>query len=430
MYLQFNNPMKIQTILPLAAILVLTALYLLGAAAVPFHPDEATQIFMSSDFENLFAQPSSLFYSLSPADPLRQNYRLLDAPLSRWLIGAGRFITGQPALNADWDWSKSWQQNESARALPSTGLLRVSRIAVAWLFAVTLFLGYRTGIVLGGTVMGWLMIVFVSINALVLLHARRAMAESALLFTVTWFAHALAKKETRPLLLVLPPALAVNAKQTAAGLVLIALLAVWMYSSGHPWRKRLSHVLQGALLILLVSYALNPVAWKNPAATARAALAARSELAERQVETIRAVSPELLMQSPLQRAAGWLVYLFISEPAVADVANYINDTRASEQVYFSNPVHNFLRGVTGGILMVLLSLFGFAYAIYTAAKNPLKRTPLALLLLAGVACFLSLALLIPLPFQRYTVLLVPFSTLWSVFLLNGLIIRLNKNREA
>ena len=422
--------MKIQKILPLAAILVITALYLLTVGAVPFHPDEATQIFMSSDVEGLFAQPASLFYSQTPADPLRQNYRLLDAPLSRWLIGAGRFITGQPALNADWDWSKSWQQNETAGALPSASLLLVSRVSVAWLFALTLYLGYRTGIVMGGTALGWLMIVFVFFNALVLLHTRRTMAESALLFTVTWFSYALAKKEPRPLLLVLPAALAVNAKQTAAGLVIIALLAVWLYSSGVPWRKRLSHVLQGALLVLLVSYALNPVAWKNPAAAVRAALAARSDLATRQTETIRTVSPELLMQSPVQRVAGWLVYLYISEPAVADVANYIDDTRASEQAYFSNPLHNLLRGIGGGILMLLLSLSGFLYAAHTAVKEPSRRAPLLLLLLASLTCFLALALLIPLPFQRYTILLVPFSTLWTAFFLNGLFKRLHKNREA
>ena len=422
--------MRIQKILPFAAILVITALYLLTVGAVPFHPDEATQIFMSSDIESVFTQPASLFYSQTPADALRQNYRLLDAPLSRWLIGAGRSITGQSALAADWDWSKSWQQNEAAGALPADDLLWVSRVSVAWLLSLTLFLGYRTGRILGGEVMGWLMIVLISINALALLHARRAMAESALLFTVTWFTYALAKKETHPLLLVLPAALAVNAKQTAAGLVIIALLAVWLYSSSLPWRKRLSHVLQGALLVLLVSYALNPVAWKNPAAAARAALAARSDLATRQTETIRAVSPELLMQSPVQRAAGWLVYLYISEPAVADVANYINDTRASEQAYFSNPMHNFLRGIGGGMLMLLLSLSGFLYAAHTAVKESSRRAPLLLLLLASLTCFLSLALLIPLPFQRYTILLVPFSTLWTAFFLNGLFKRLHKNREA
>ena len=234
--------MRIQKILPFAAILVITALYLLTVGAVPFHPDEATQIFMSSDIESVFTQPASLFYSQTPADALRQNYRLLDAPLSRWLIGVGRSITGQSALTADWDWSKSWQQNEAAGALPADDLLWVSRVSVAWLLSLTLFLGYRTGRVLGGEVMGWLMIVLISINALVLLHARRAMAESALLFIVTWFMHTLVKKETHPLLLVLPAALAVNAKQTAAGLVIIALLAVWLETN--PNQPRISNFLR------------------------------------------------------------------------------------------------------------------------------------------------------------------------------------------
>lgn len=412
--------MKIKRFFPYAAILVLTFLYLLGLSKVPFHPDESTQIFMSADVETVFSRPAELLYTPSPAEAQRQNYRLLDAPLSRWLIGLGRLIAGESALTTDWDWSKTWEQNQAAGALPDQNLLITARFSVAWLFALTLLFGYRAGMLIGGSTMGGVMIGLLSINALVLMHTRRAMAESALLFSITWFIFAIAKKETNPLLLALPAAFAVNAKQTAAALVLIVLFAAWLYSNSISWPKRARNVAVSATLIILITYMLNPVAWKNPADAMAAAIKARSDLAARQTEVIGAVSPELLLKSPAQRLAGWMVYLYISEPATADVKNYVDATRKAEAFYFTNPIHRFLRGILPGILMLVLSLLGFLLAAYTAAISPPCRNQLSLLLFSTLAAFLTLMIFIPLPFQRYSILLVPFSTLWSAYSLNWL----------
>lgn len=422
--------MKIKRLIPIFIILLITLLYLVGTASVPFHPDESTQIFMSGDIETLFSRPVDLFYSTTPIDAQRQTYRLLDAPLSRWLIGIGRQIAGEPATQVDWNWSQNWQENQAAGALPSPGLLLVARLSVAWLFGLTLFFTYRTGEILNGCVLGWLLVALMSLNALVLLHTRRAMAESALLFAVSWLMYLLAKREANPLLLALPTALAMNAKQTAAGLAVIALIAVWVNAAGLSWPKRLRNVALYAGLIILVTYLLNPVAWMSPLMAARAAVQARNELSARQAATIAAVSPDLLMQSPGQRLAGWLVYAFFSKPAVADVANYIDDTRPAETAYFANPLHNLMRGIGGGMVVFVFSLAGFLLAGIQALRRPALRQSLGLIWIAASASFLSLVFLIPLPFQRYVVVLFPFTNLWIAFLLVHLLQRLTKNREA
>lgn len=422
--------MKLQNTLPFLAILLITLVYLLGTSTVPFHPDEATQIYMSADLETLFERPAELFYASDPVDAGRQSYRLLDAPLTRWLIGAGRKLSGLGALPVDWDWTQTWQYNQANGALPGDKLLLVSRLSVAWLFAFTLFFAYRSGVLLRGTWLGWVNMALTAANALVLLHTRRAMAESALLFAVSGLIFALAKKESSPILLALPAGLALNAKQTSAGLVIVALLAAWLFSKDSTWLKKLRNAGLCAVFILLLTYMLNPVSWKNPVATAKAAIDARNTLSSQQLAAFTSVSPEMVMQNPAQRAAGWLVYLFFSPPATADVANYVSDTQTAEEAYFSNPLNNLLRGVTGGVILTVLSLFGFTLAVLDLLRNHLRDRPLGLLLLSTLAVFLSLVLFIPLPFQRYVILLLPFTNLWIAFFIARLVAKGNKNREA
>ncbi|GAP14623.1 hypothetical protein LARV_02396 [Longilinea arvoryzae] len=422
--------MNVKKLWPILILLGITVIYLLGTSAVPFHPDEATQIYMSADWETLFHHPGDLFYSLTPADPVRQNYRLLDAPLTRWLIGAGRSLAGVAALPVDWDWSKPWQQNEQAGALPGNTLLLVSRLSVAWLFGISLWFIYRAGCILKGPWMGWTGVALAALNALVLMHTRRAMAESALFCAVCWVIYVLAKKETHPILLALPAALAVNAKQTAAGLVLVVLLAAWIYPQGLAWPKRLRNTCLCAIFILLATYLLNPVAWKAPLSAARAAVEVRSELATRQIETLAAVSPERVMRTPVQRATGWLGYLFFTPPATADVANYVTDTQTAEANYFSNPLNNLLRSVAGGMVLLAISLAGFLLAGFRTLRNIREQPSLGLLLAATLIPFFSLILFIPLPFQRYGIILVPFVNLWMAAILTELIRIFIKNREA
>ncbi|MFH1633237.1 MAG: hypothetical protein ABIG63_04395 [Chloroflexota bacterium] len=94
----------LQTDWPFVILLIpLTIFYLWGLRFVPFHPDESTQLYMSSDFESLFSNPASLFWDPDREDDPRQRYRELDAPLTKYILGLGRVIAGQPALPVDWD---------------------------------------------------------------------------------------------------------------------------------------------------------------------------------------------------------------------------------------------------------------------------------------------------------------------------------------
>ena len=157
-------------------VLVVTIFYLGGVQSVPFHPDESTAIFMSSDFETFFSKPSSLFWNPNNEQDLRQHYRELDAPLTRYLIGFGRWVTGQPATTNDWNWSASWDSNQQSGALPDPRLLLIARLSVAILFPFDLLLIFDAVRSMGNQLTAWASVILFVLNALILLHTRRAMA--------------------------------------------------------------------------------------------------------------------------------------------------------------------------------------------------------------------------------------------------------------
>src|SRR6266540_5192352 len=100
-----------------------------GAARVPFHADESTYLYMSEDFDRLIHQgPASVTWQAvdQPADVLR--HRLLDAPMTYYLVGLGRGLAGLPALPHDWNWSTGWEENARAGPLPSPAQLAAGRL--------------------------------------------------------------------------------------------------------------------------------------------------------------------------------------------------------------------------------------------------------------------------------------------------------------
>lgn len=84
--------------------MTISVFYLAGLGTVPFHPDESTQIFMSADLERFFENPADLFWQPHQINEQRQRYRLLGAPLPRYVIGFGRLVAGRLApLPTNWD---------------------------------------------------------------------------------------------------------------------------------------------------------------------------------------------------------------------------------------------------------------------------------------------------------------------------------------
>ncbi len=385
-----------------------------GVMAVPFHPDESTYLYMSADWETLFTRPASLAWQPDANDP-RQLYRLLDAPLCRYLVGFSRWIAGLAPLPVDWNWSLSWDQNGQAGALPDAGLLATGRFSQAALFPFSLLLLYLTGLRLGGKVLGWSAMLLLASSALVWLHTRRAMAEGGLVFTVCLFTACLVSCQKRPWLIALAAALAFCAKQSTLPLAGIGFLAVIAYSprplSGFSQAKYLGLY---CILWLGLVVLLNPFLWAHPGEAIQAAVLARQDLLIRQTSEFAAALPGSVLNTPWLSALSLIANLYLTPPAIADVGNYLAQTSASAQAYLGNPLNGLLRSLPAGGLLLAMSGIGF-FLLGKLSLNPnqSQRSAFGLVWLAGLLQFVTLVFTVTLPFQRYVVPLVPFTCLWA-----------------
>jgi len=275
-----------------------------GRGDVPFHPDEATYLYTSGDLELMFSQPFSMAWPWAFPSAERQTYRLLDTPLTRLIVGAGRILNGFPALLADWNWSASWAGNSAAGALPDNGLLSSARLIPALLLPASLAMVYLVFRRLRRPWIGIIAIILLASNPLILLHARRAMAEPLMIFTLSLAMLCFTVFPHRPVLLGLAAALAFNSKHSLVGVVLFGLLVV--YVAAQPVWKGLRRPVPSALTYLVtfvaVTFLLNPFLWKQPVRAALAAWSARQDLLSRQVEALTEVSP--IQTRPALGAAG------------------------------------------------------------------------------------------------------------------------------
>lgn len=399
-------------------ITLISIVYLLSITQVPFHPDEQTQIFMSGDLEQLFTHPTDLFWQPNQNQDLRMHYREIDPALTRWMIGIGRLITGIPAPIVDWDWAKDWETNQRTGALPSHYSLLTARLSVAFLFPFSLFLMFQIGKTLDGIPMAWLVMLGLASNALVLLHTRRAMAESALLFTAILTIWTMDHFQQKPTWLAIPAALAFNAKYLNTPLIILCLFAI-VFQPTKPHgtlKKGLVQIFQFLLIFIIITLILNPFLWKHPLSAIQDAWKQRNELVNRQVLTYSYNNPDFLWRTIPKRAFGLFINLFINQPAIADVANYTKYTHSTESAYFSNPLNRIARGVVMGGIITILSLYGFIMALWRMKDDNFnKRNYLFLLWIGTLIQTLALLVFNPLPFQRYVMPLIPFTSIWLAF---------------
>ena len=430
------QPKRISLLAFLAFLIAFSFAYLGGVAAVPFHPDESTFLFLSADFELFFQNPmAQAWQPENQAGAVEggseigqvQRYRTLDAPLGRYLVGFGRWLVGLEPLPVDWNWGLSWEENRQAGALPSAHLLLAGRLGIAMLTPVSVLLLFLTGRRLGGERVGWLAALLLAGNALVLLHARRAMSEGAVIFTVTLVMWSLVTTEKRSWLGAVPAALAFCAKHSLAVLAPVgALAALWLPGQGQPESRRnaIKGVMLYALIFVLVVIALNPVVWAHPLQAVQDSIANRQDLVKNQV----ADRPEQEMKSPALRLVVMLGHLFIVRPIFAETGNYVEETRAAEEAYLSNPLHTLMRSLFAGIVLMLASLYGYlAMGVRAARQRPLPRGAI-LLLAASLIQALALLATVQLPFQRYYLPLVPHACLWAAYGLDILVTRISALR--
>jgi hypothetical protein len=169
---------------------------------------------------------------------------------------------------------------------------------------------------------------------------------------------------------------------------------------------------------LLVCLALNPFLWRQPLQAAQAAWMERQELQMRQANDALRLSPETALDTPTKRLATVLAHLYFTPPKIAEAGNYLEYTAAAEQAYLRNFAHSWLRGMAGGILMLIFSLAGCLIALLRIRREePARRQTLFVVLLASLFQFAALLWWTPLPWQRYVMPLVPLTCLWSAYAL-------------
>jgi len=398
-------------------ILIASLVYLAGVSRVPFHPDETTNIYMSSDFEAFFLQPSALFWQPGNDGEQRQHYRLLDPPMGRTWIGFVRWLTGQEELLADWDWSIPWQENQAAGALPNADLLQTGRLAAAILFPFTLILIYLTGKSLNGELTGWIAMFLTISSALVLMHTRRAMAEGWLVTGIALSLWALIAWRERPWLCAIPIALAFNAKYSAALLLLVGILAIlWNpEETKQTWRSKFIYIAIFLAIFGGITLLLNPFLWAHPIQALSAAITARSDFMVAQAVDFAGTSSLFAPQTFWQSLAAMLAQLFFTPPAFAEVSNYLAQTQPAISVYLSNPLNNLLRGFVGGGIQLgffLLGLITTLRGIFTSPSFIPKRG-LILILAALTFEFAFMLITTNVAFQRYYLVLLPMVILIS-----------------
>ena len=401
---------------------LLTAFAVYGLRGIPFHPDESTQLYMSNDIDLLFSHPLALAWAPDQAGDGRTHLRLVDAPLTRYLLGLGRSLAGLPALPVDWSWSKSWDENQAAGALPNPSLLLAGRLTLTLLLPFSLLLIYKIGSRMHGILTGLVAALLLGTNALVLLHDRRAMAEAALTLGILFALWSFLEGKRHPWLVGLGLALAFNAKQTGLALLPVGLLSVVLpiasrqSSKNLRWLGLVSAWGQILLVFVLVTGLLNPIIWRRPVQAVQAAITERQQLLTRQVADHQRLAPDVSLDSPSRRLAALLANLYFAPPSFAEAGNYTEQTRASEGAYLANPGHNILRGLLSGAVMFALNLLGVALALLRLSRvNPSERRVIALILMASLSMALGLFWLAPLPWQRYVMPLVPISCIWSAY---------------
>jgi len=401
--------------------LILTGFYFSGIQSVPFHPDESTTIFMSGDVELFFQNPSQLYWSPEKSQDVRQIYRLLDAPLARWMIGIGRAFVNLPATPMDWNWSKTWTENEDSGALPNTDLLITARSSFAWLFPLSLIFIYLCGKKLGGALSGLTALLLLAGNALVLLHTRRAMAEPVLLFTVILALWSMFSLQKRLWLLAIPVALAFCAKQTGVAMILagFVILIVGGLKLSRGLLIRNIAIFFG--LAGLVTVILNPFIWSDPFSAVRAAFEARQDLFQRQVAEIGQAIPGEVLQTTPERALGLVANLFYTPLQFAETGNYLSQLQPEEANYLANPAQSLMRSPVGGSIFLFMSLAGFCIGLAAVWKRySFLRRNLAILILVTVLFALVIILAFPFSFQRYSIPMVPLSILWIAYFIDRL----------
>ena len=403
--------------------LLCLALYILaGAAIVPFHGDESTQIFMGRDYHYL-AQEGDLDKILY-GNPHERHLRVLNGTIAKNIYGWLQWLNGigPGDINPDWDWGRDYAANQAAGALPDADLLRQSRLASALQLALAAAAFFQFVKLATNRPTAWLASLLFALQPNLLINGRRAMMEGShiLGMTLVLLAAVWLLRERRwwqYALLGFCAGLAVAAKHPNAiicGLVYLALarqplwqLARSCFGSGRGnWRgagRQLLGLALAGLLAALVFLLLNPAWWRNPLAVAQEVVAGRQSLLQDQVRIFGGY------ESFSAQISGFFEFVFMGARQYFEVDAWQDYAPVTAQIaaYESSGLAGLLV-ISGSGRLGALSLLLCGFGAMSLLRDPGPGSQVKWLLgIWIIGSALSTLWLTPLPWARYYLPLLP-----------------------
>lgn len=432
----------------------LAAYILAGTALVPFHGDEATQIYMSRDYVYLFLDHdlNRVLYHPDPASPTEQHLRLLNGTLPKYLIGLAWHAGGlSPAdLNEQWDWGADWHYNQQTGHAPTPERLQLARWSSALLLAAGAAPMFWLGWALGGRRAAYFASLYYALNPALLLNGRRAMMEGGVtlfsllvVLTGVWWMKTLTPalsaaasgrgKSHRWLAaatLGLTAGLALASKHTA----LLTVAAVFGVTGGYSiyrWVKdsragtrsaAFLQVIMAAFIVAAVFLALNPAWWSAPLQMPGVVLQLRAELLQTQVEVFGGYA------GLAEQIGGFWRQVFVALPQYYEVAGW--ETYIGDQItrYEASPWRGVSVGgsATGGVLLGVMMVVG-VWALLRGRGRTAARLVVGVWALVVIVATLVLT---PLEWQRYYLPVYPAVGLLAAVGIDYVIQMLFSRRDA
>ena len=186
-----------------------------------------------------------------------------------------------------------------------------------------------------------------------------------------------------------------------------------------------------SLFFLVITFLLNPFFWKYPLQAAQASRKITLELQENQLNDIYPRREDAKKQTIPYRTLALFSNLYYSQPSTADVGNYLAEIETQEEIYFRILFHNIGRSLIPATVYLILSLIGFVIcALRLKSSSNVIMMSATLFLLATIFQFFTILYLLPLPWQRYVVPLLPFTCLWAAVGLSPMFENLNRKQTA
>lgn len=405
--------------------LVALALYALaGAAIVPFHGDESTQIFMGRDYYYLFQNGdiAKVLYDSDGSDsPIEQHLRIVNGTIAKTIHGWLAALSGFAAeeINKPWEWEYDYAGNLASGRMPDTGLLRTARLASSAQLALAIgvfFVCLRQSV---SRPVAYVASLILTLHPTVLINGRRAMMEGShmlgmmlVLLAAVWLLRE--RQWQRYILLGICCGFAIAAKHPNAFVVALVFLACggWIWSelrraadtSRDAIVRAVVGLLSAGVVTVVVFLLMNPAWWRVPLQTASDVLSERMELLERQIERNGGYD------SGIDKAVGFWQHVFAGE------IQYYEDTRWAAYAEIEAQIVEYEASgwagariggsAAGGLVSLALTVAG----IWIFARDREIRADVRWLILVwGGGVALITLVVTPLSWTRYYLPVLPFA---------------------